>query len=108
VSTERTVETMRMRTRKLKRLPRTTPTLDIARLLSEHEEIDFLLGELNCDERAMVELVYRDGMTTASAAASLGFSEERAFRALADAEEALSRLARLLFPGARKFKRTEP
>jgi len=99
---------MKMRMGKLKRLPPSTPILDIARLLSEHEEIDFMLGELNCDERAMVELVYRNGMTTDSAAEHLGISEERASLALEDAEEALSRLARLLFPGAGKFQRIEP
>jgi DNA-directed RNA polymerase specialized sigma24 family protein len=96
---------MKMKTRRPKRLPPSTPILDIARLVSEHEEIDFMLGELNCDERAMVELVYRDGMTIDSAAEHLGLSEERASLALKDAEEALSQLTRLLFPGARTFER---
>ncbi len=96
---------MKPRTERLKRLPSATPLLDIARLLSEVEEIDFMLGELNSDERAMVELVYRDGMTTRSAAERLGISKERASLALGDAEEALSRLTRLLFLGANEFSR---
>ncbi|MBN1193522.1 MAG: hypothetical protein JXA36_07535 [Coriobacteriia bacterium] len=99
---------MKRRTQKLKRLPPAIPVLDIERLLSEHEEIDFLLGELNCDERAMVEMVYREGLSVESAAKHLGLSNDRAQRELEDAEEALSRLTRLLYTGASEFEWGEP